>query len=292
ISRRLEFRIGLNLGDVVVEGADLLGDGVNIAARLQEVAAPAGICLSGAVREQVEGKLDFPLATLGERRLKNIPRAVPIFRVDWGVDAPTVTAVLGGGALALPDKPSIAVLPFANLSGDPEQEYFVDGITEDIITALSHYRWFFVIARNSTFAYKGRPGVDVKQVGRELGVRYVVEGSLRRSGNRIRATAQLIEADSGKHIWAERFERDLSDIFALQDEITQSIVGAIEPEMLMVEGGRAARKSVVNLDAFDCCMRGVWHFHQHTSDDSRQAERWLRRSIELDPRLAHSHTYL
>ena len=290
--RRMEFRIGINLGDVIAEEGDLLGDGVNIAARLQEIAEPAGICLSNAVRDQIEGKLEFPLAALGQRSLKNIPRPVLVYRVDWGVDTPAAPTMLGGGALTLPDKPSIAVLPFANISGDSEQEYFVDGITDDIITALSHYRWFFVIARNSTFAYKGRPGVDVKQVARELGVRYVLEGSVRKAGNRIRATAQLIEAENGQHLWAERFDRDLADIFALQDEITQSVVGAIEPEMLLVEGRRAARKGAANLDAFDCCMRGVWHFHQHTLDDNMLAETWLRRSIELDPRLSQAHTYL
>jgi adenylate cyclase len=289
--RRLEFRIGINLGDVVAEGDDLLGDGVNIAARLQEVAAPAGICLSGAVRDQIAGKLDFPLAALGERPLKNIPRQVPVYRVDWGADAPAASIMLGGGVLALPDKPSIAVLPFANLSGDPEQEYFVDGITDDIITALSHYRWFFVIARNSTFTYKGC-AVDVKQVARELGVRYVLEGSVRKAGNRIRATAQLIEAESGKHLWAERFDHDLADIFALQDEITQSVVGAIEPEMQLVEGMRAARKGAADLDAFDCCMRGMWHYQQFTLDDNRQAESWLRRSIELDPAFAQAQVAL
>src|SRR5215468_3320458 len=290
--RRMEFRIGINVGDVVAEGEDLLGDGVNIAARLQEVAAPAGICLSGAVREQIEGKLNFQLAALGERTLKNIPRPVAIYRVDWGAHAPWPAAVLGGAAPTLPDKPSIAVLPFVNLSGDHEQEYFVDGISEDIITALSHYRWFFVIARNSTFAYKGRPGVDVKQVARELGVRYVLEGSVRKVGSRIRATAQLIDAESGNHLWAERFDRDLADILALQDEITRSVVGAIEPEMLLFEGGRAARKSAASLDAFDCCMRGLWHFHQYTAEDNAQAEPWLRRSIELDPKLAQAHMAL
>jgi adenylate cyclase len=254
--RRIEFRIGLNLGDVIVEGSDLLGDGVNIAARLQEVAAPAGICLAGAVLEQIEGKLNFPVTSLGERSLKNIPRPIAVYRVDWELETLAAADLLGGGALALPDKPSIAVLPIVNMSGDPEQEYFADGITEDLITALSHYRWFFVIARNSTFAYKGR-AVDVKQVARELGVRYVLEGSVRKAGTRIRATVQLIEADSGNHLWAERFDRDLVNIFALQDEITQSVVAAIEPEMLLVEGRRAARKSTASLDAFDCCMRGV-----------------------------------
>ena len=186
--------------------------------------------------------------------------------------------MLGGAAPSLPDKPSIAVLPFSNMSGDPDQEYFADGITEDIITALSHYRWFFVIARNSTFTYK-KQGVDVKQVGRELGVRYVLEGSVRKAGNRIRATAQLVEAETGNHVWAERFDRDLADIFALQDEITQSVVGAVEPEMQLVEGRRATRKSAGNFDAFDCWMRGVWHFH-HLSDagQHREAETWYRRA--------------
>ena len=291
--RRMEFRIGINLGDVVAEGDDVLGDGVNIAARLQEVAAPAGICLSGAVREQIEGKLDFPLTALGERTLKNIPRRVAVYQVDGGVEVPTAANVLSG-APALPDKPSIAVLPFINLSGDPEQEYFVDGISEDVITALSHYRWFFVIARNSSFAYKGRQGVDVKQVARELGVRYVLEGSVRKAANRIRATAQLIDAESGNHLWAERFDRDLADIFVLQDEITQSVVAAIEPEMLAFEGRRALRKSAVgNLDAFDCWMRGVWHFQQlNDPAEHRQAETWLRRAIELDPNFAPGHMSL
>ncbi|MFO1055406.1 MAG: adenylate/guanylate cyclase domain-containing protein [Dongiaceae bacterium] len=290
--RRLELRIGLNLGDVVAEGEDLLGDGVNVAARLQAIAEPAGICISAAVRDQIEARLDFPVAPLGERTLKNIPRPVAVYRVEWSPDAIPDTTLLRGAVPSLPDKPSIAVLPFANMSGDAEQDYFGDGVTEDIITALSHYRWFFVIARNSTFAYKGRPGIDIKQVGRELGVRYVLEGSVRKAGNRIRATAQLIEAESGKHIWAERFDRDVADIFALQDEIAQSVVGAIEPEMLLFEGRRAARKGSGSPDAFDCWMRGTWHFHQHSLEDSRLAETWLRRSIELDPQLALAHAYL
>jgi TolB-like protein/class 3 adenylate cyclase len=290
---RMEFRVGLNLGDVVAEGDDLLGDGINVAARLQELAPAAGICLSGALREQTEGKLTFPLVALGAQTLKNIPRPVTIYRVDWEVEGVTAAGMLGGGAPSLPDKPSIAVLPFANMSGDPDQEYFADGITEDIITALSHYRWFFVIARNSTFAYKKQPGVDVKQVGRELGVRYVLEGSVRKAGNRIRATAQLVEAETGNHVWAERFDRDLADIFALQDEITQSVVGAVEPEMQIVEGRRATRKSASNLDAFDCWMRGVWHFHHLSdADQHREAETWYRRAIEIDPRFSPAHMSL
>jgi adenylate cyclase len=286
-TQRMEFRIGINLGDVIAQGDDLLGDGVNVAARLQEVAAPAGICISGALRDQVEGKLTFPVAHIGERMLKNIPRPVQAYRVDWRLEDASTTGVLGG-ALALPDKPSIAVLPFANMSGDPEQEYFADGITEDIITTLSQYRWLFVIARNSTFIYKGR-AVDVKQVSRDLGVRYVLEGSVRKAGQRVRVTGQLIDAESGAHLWAERYDRDYADIFAVQDEITENVVGAIEPEILMGEGRRAARRSSASLDAFDCCMRGLWHHFQFTPEESRQAETCIRRAIELDPKLARAH---
>lgn len=288
--RRMEFRIGLNLGDVMVEGDDLLGDAVNVAARLQEVAAPAGICISGMVRQQIEGKLDFPLAPLGERNLKNIAKPVPLYRVDWHQDDPAASGVLGG-QLALPDKPSIAVLPFANMSGDPEQEYFADGITEDIITELARYRWFFVIARNSTFTYKGR-AVDIKQVARELGVRYVLEGSVRKAGNRIRVTAQLIEADTGNHLWAERYDRDFADVFSIQDELTQSVVGAIEPEILQREGRRVTHKSAENLDAFDLAMRGQWHFYQFGAGESQTGEALLRRAIALDPKLSRAHMAL
>jgi TolB-like protein/class 3 adenylate cyclase len=247
--KRMEFRIGVNLGDVIAQGEDRFGHGVNVAARLQEIAEPSGICISATMRDHVEGKLSFSIHSLGERRLKNVPRPVEVFRVEWAAaEAPDG---LAGTPLAMADKPSIAVLPFLNMSGDPEQEYFVDGISEDIITALSHYRWFFVIARNSTFAYKGR-SVDIKQVARELGVRYVLEGSVRKAGDRVRATAQLIEADTGNHIWAERFDRNLTDIFGLQDEITQSVVAAIEPALQTVEGKRAARKSAsANLDSYD-----------------------------------------
>jgi len=200
------------------------------------------------------------------------------------------TGVLGG-ALALPDKPSIAVLPFSNMSGDPEQEYFADGITEDIITALSHHRWFFVIARQSTFVYKGR-AADVKQVGHDLGVRYILEGSVRRAGQRVRITGQLVEAETGNHLWAERFDRDMADIFAIQDEITQSVVGAIEPEMLLIDGKRAFRKSVGNLDAFDCCMRAMWHFSQLAPEDLEEAVALIRQALTLDPNLAQAHMTL
>ena len=287
--RRMQFRIGINVGDVMVEGEDLLGDGVNVAARLEGVATPGGICVSSFVRDQIDGKLNFALTPLGERSLKNIVKPIQVYAVDWRAEDPVASGVLSG-SLALPDKPSIAVLPFVNMSGDPEQEYFADGITEDIITALSHHRWFFVIARNSTFVYKGR-AVDVKQAARELGVRYVLEGSVRRVGQRVRITGQLIEAESGNHLWAERFDRDLADIFAIQDEITQSVVGAIEPEMLLVEGKRALRKST-NLDAFDRCMRAMWHFSQQTPEDNAQAVILLKEAIALDTNLAQAHMVL
>jgi adenylate cyclase len=288
--KRMEFRIGINLGDVMADGDNLFGDGVNVAARLEGVAEPGGICISGAVRDQIEGKLQFAVTPIGQRSLKNISRPVSVYVVDWRPEHPVSTGVLGG-ALTLPDKPSIAVLPFSNMSGDAEQEYFADGITEDIITALSHHRWFFVIARNSTFVYKGR-AVDVKQVARELGVRYILEGSVRRAGQRVRITGQLIEAETGNHLWAERFDRDMADIFAIQDEITQSVVGAIEPEMLLIEGKRALRKSVGNLDAFDCCMRAMWHFSQIAQEDHEQAVALLREAIRLDPSFAQAHMAL
>jgi TolB-like protein/class 3 adenylate cyclase len=289
--RRMEFRIGINLGDVVAQGDDLLGDGVNVAARLQEIAAPASICISGAILEQIQGKLNFSVAPLGERSLKNIPRQVSAYRVDWTAEGATASDPIEGRALALPDKPSIAVLPFQNMSGDREQDYFADGITEDIITSLSHHRWFFVIARNSTFAYKDR-ALDIKQIARDLGVRYVLEGSVRKADNRVRASAQLIEAETGNHLWAERFDRDLADIFSLQDEVTQSVVAAIEPEILLGEGRRAARKNPANLNAFDSCMRASWHFHRFTSEDNRQAETWFRHALELDPDLVPAHVGL
>jgi adenylate cyclase len=285
--QRMELRIGVSLGDVIVENDNLFGDGVNVAARLEQVAEPADICISGAVLDQIDGKVSFPISGLGERRLKNIPRPVAIYRVDWRLEEARADDVLDG-ELALPDKPSVAVLPFANMSGDAEQEYFADGITEDIITALSRNRWFFVIARNSTFTYKAR-AVDVKQVARELGVRYVLEGSVRKAGNRVRITGQLIDAESGAHLWAERYDRDLADVFVLQDEITERVVAAIEPELLVVEGRRAARKSPTHLNAYDFFMRGMWHYHQFNPEDNRRAEEWMHKAVALDPRLTQGH---
>jgi adenylate cyclase len=288
--RRMEFRIGINLGDVMAEGEDLLGDGVNVAARLQEAAAPSGICISGAMRDQIEGKVSFPIASLGERALKNIPRPVPIHRVDWRRADASSSGVLGG-ALSLPDKPSIAVLPFLNMSGDSEQDYFVDGITEDIITALSRYRWFFVIARNSSFAYKGQ-SVNLQHVAQQLGVRYVLEGSVRKAGNQLRVTGQLIDAETGVHLWAERYDRSYEDVFAIQDEITENVVGAIEPEILMKEGRRVIQQANADPNAYDCCMRGMWHHYQSTREELLEAEMWLRRAIEIDPKYARGHMAL
>src|SRR3989338_417536 len=241
VHRRMEFRIGINLGDVVVEGERLYGDGVNIAARLEGLAEGGGICISGTVYDQIENKLALGYEYLGEQAVKNIPKPVRVYQVkdEPGVSTPTVSGDKSP-TLALPDKPSIAVLPFANMSGDPEQEYFSDGITEDLITELSRFHELFVIARNSTFAYKGR-SADVRQVGRDLGVSHVLEGSVRRVGDRVRITAQLLDAATGHHLWAERYDRGLEDIFALQDEITREIVAALDVRLLRGEQATAWR---------------------------------------------------
>jgi adenylate cyclase len=220
-TNRIEFRIGINVGDVVVENDDIFGDGVNVAARLEGLAEPGGICVSARVQEDAAGRLDLAFDDLGDQRLKNIARPVRVYRVRLAATEPKVTLIESGPALALPDKPSIAVLPFQNMSGDPEQEYFADGMVEEIITSLSRIRWLFVIARNSTFTYKGR-AVDVKDVGRELGVRYVLEGSVRKAGTRVRITGQLIDALTGTHLWADRFDGSLEDVFELQDKIAIS----------------------------------------------------------------------
>jgi len=289
-SQRMRFRIGINVGDVFLNDENLYGEAVNVAARLQELAPPAGVCITASVYEQIKSKVEFPVAQLGERTLKNIPYPVQVFRIDPRLAAVDVTGLLSG-APALPDKPSIAVLPFANLSGDASEDYFVDGITDDITTALSRHRWFFVIARNSTFAYKNR-SVDVRQIARELGVRFILEGSARRANHRLRVTGQLIDAESGAHLWAERFDREVADIFAIQDEITQSVTGAIEPQMLRFEAARAARKSPANLDAFDSWLRAHWHFHKFEREDNEAAEEWLNKALHLDPGLAQAHVLL
>src|SRR5205807_832228 len=247
-SQRIRFRIGINLGDIIIDEGDIFGDGVNVAARLEALAAPGEICVSASVREQVGEKLPIGFADMGEHGVKNIARPVRVYRVEKHGEPHTGAADdLTRVPFALSDRPSLAVLPFQNMSGDPEQEYFVDGIVEDIITGLSRIKWLYVIARNSTFVYKGR-AVDVKQAARELGVRYVLEGSLRKAGNRVRVTAQLIEAETGTHVWAERYDRPIGDIFDLQDELTLNVVAAIEPNVRHAEIERAKRKRPENLD--------------------------------------------
>ena len=236
--KRIELRIGINVGDIIIEDDDIFGDGVNVAARLEGIADPGGICLSRGAYDQVKGKLDVVFEDGGEQQLKNIAEPVRVYRMRPVGSAAGGPSSVTAAFLPLPDKPSIAVLPFQNMSGDPEQDYFADGMVEDIITALSRAKWFFVVARNSSFIYKGK-AVDIKQVGRELGVRYVLEGSVRKAGNRVRITGQLIEAATQHHIWADRFEGSLEDVFALQDSVTESVVGAIEPKS--TQGGNPAR---------------------------------------------------
>lgn len=279
----VSLRIGVHQGDVVVLGEDLLGDGVNIAARLEPLAEPGGICISARVREDIAGKLTVAAEDLGEPALKNIATPIRAYRIR-----PAAAPEVGP---ALPDKPSIAVLAFTNMSGDTEQEFFADGISEDVITALSHIRWLFVIARNSSFTYKGR-AVDLKQVGRELGVRYVLEGSVRRGGDRLRITAQLIEAATGVHVWAERFDRTLTDIFAIQDEITEAVVSAIEPAMAAAERQRASQKVTENLGIWELYHRGLWHFFKFTAEDNQLGLSILHRAAEADPNSAPVHAAL
>jgi adenylate cyclase len=279
--QRIRFRIGINLGDVIAEENDIFGDGVNVAARLEALAEPGGICVSRIVRDQVRDRLDFAFEDRGEQSVKNIAPPVRVYRVGDVGTAKSPSAP-GSSPPPLPDKPSVAVLPFVNMSSDPEQEFFADGIAEDVITALSRFPSLFVIARNSSFTYKGRV-VDVKLVGRELGVRYVLEGSLRKSGNRIRVTAQLVEAETGNHLWAERYDRDLADIFALQDEITEAVTIAIAPAIADAEQHRAMRKPPGNLDAWAAYQRGLWHLSKYTVDDTLLAEKYFRQAIDLDP---------
>jgi adenylate cyclase len=256
--RRIAFRIGIHQGDIVVEEGDIFGDGVNVAARLEALAEPGGICISARVHEDAANRLDFTFEDIGEQTLKNITRPVRVYRGRPIGASPSASEVL-----PLPDKPSLAVLPFQNLSGDPEQEYFVDGVVEEIITAISRLPWLFVIARNSSFAYKGK-SPDLRQVGRELGVRYVLEGSMRKAGNRVRITGQLIDTATGAHIWADRFDGALDDIFELQDEVASRVAGAIEPKLRQSEIERAARKPTQSLDAYDLYLRALAELHRFT----------------------------
>jgi adenylate cyclase len=280
--RRIEFRIGINMGDIVVEDGDIFGDGVNVAARLEGLAEPGGICVSARVREDTTGKLDLAFEDMGEQALKNIARPVRAYRVMTAA-GPSRARVSSDPPLL--DKPSVAVLPFENMSGDPEQEYFADGMVEEIITALSRIRWLFVIARNSTFTYKGQ-AIDVKQVGRELGVRYVLEGSVRKAGGRVRITAQLIEAATGAHLWADRFDGSLEDVFELQEQVAISVAGVIEPALQAAETVRSANRPTSDLSAYDAYLRAYAMISASHQGKMREALRLLEEAIARDPRYA------
>jgi TolB-like protein/class 3 adenylate cyclase len=279
---RIELRIGINLGDVIVEGGDLYGDGVNIASRIEALADAGGVFVSNTVHDHVRDRLPFAFEDLGEQQVKNIARPVRVYRVrDVAAKSPSAPAQ---PALPLPDKPSIAVLPFTNMSGDPEQEYFADGMVEEIITALSRIRWLFVIARNSSFTYKGQ-AIDVKQVGRELGVRYVLEGSVRKAGGRVRITAQLIDALTGAHLWADRFDGSLEDVFELQDKVASSAAGVIEPTLETSEIRRSERRPTHDLDAYDLYLRALPILFAFPSRDRvLEALGFLDQAIARDPR--------
>jgi adenylate cyclase len=287
-NRKMEFRIGINLGDVVVEGERIYGDGVNIAARIEGLAEGGGICISGTVHDHIENKLILGYDYLGEKTVKNIQKPVRVYRVRKEADAavPKVTR-----ETELPDKPSIAVLPFDNMSKDPEQEYFSDGITEDLITDLSKISGLFVIARNSVFTYKGK-AVKVDQVSRELGVRYVLEGSVRKAGDRMRITAQMVDATTGYHLWAERYDREVQDIFDLQDEVTQKIVAALEVKLAGDEQKRLVHKETENLEAYDYYLRGLENSNRMTKEANAQAREMFEKSIGLDPQFALAYAGL
>jgi TolB-like protein/Tfp pilus assembly protein PilF len=288
LGAELRARIGIHLGDVLERNGDLFGTAVNIAARLEGIAEPGGIVVSSAVRDAAAGKLPASFVDLGVKTLKNIEEPIRVYALSAASRSTSAQIHRAKEALPLPNKPSIAVLPFENLSGDREQEYFADGIVEEIITALSRMRWLFVIARNSSFTYKGRT-VDVKQVGRELGVRYVLEGSVRKAGSRVRITGQLIDTATGAHLWADRFDGDLVDIFDLQDQVTASVVGAIAPRLEQAEIERTTRKPTENLDAYDYYLRGLVGVHQWTKEGNDDALSNLYRAIELDPNFAAAH---
>jgi adenylate cyclase len=285
--RRVVLRVGVNLGDVVVEGSDLYGDGVNLAARLQELAEPSGVCVSAKVREEVGRKLEITFEDFGERQLKNITSPVRTYIVRPSPSQP----VTASRPLPLPDKPSIAILPFVNMSGDPEQEYFSDGVTEDIITDLSKVSGLFVIARNSSFTYRGK-AVKVQEVSRELGVRYVLEGSVRKAGNRVRIVTQLIDGTTSGHLWAERYDRDLTDIFAVQDEVTREIVSALAVKLTQGERQRLRQKGTENLEAYDHYLRGRQLQMQRSKEANEEARALLEKAIELDRKFARAHAIL
>jgi TolB-like protein len=282
-NKRIVFRIGINLGDVIVEPEDIYGEGVNIAARLEHIAEPGGICISDDAMRQVRGKVDIEFTDIGEQALKNITRPVRAFAARLGGEAAQVRSERPG--LAPPEKPSLVVLPFQNMTGNSEEEYFVDGMVEEITTAIARLPWLFVIARNSSFTYKGR-AVDVKQVARELGVRYVLEGSVRKAGQRVRITGQLIDTSSGAHIWADRFDGALDDIFELQDQVASSVAGAIEPKLKLAEIERANRKPTENLGAYDLYLRALAQLYRYTEESVAEAVIVARKALAIDPRCA------
>ena len=283
--RKLRFRIGINIGDVMVRDGDLFGDGVNVAARLEGLAEPGGVCISGSVFEQIKHKLSIGFEDMGQQEVKNIAEPVHVYRVIMGDDAMSPAEPDKAEPFPLPDEPSIAILAFDNLSGDPDQEYFADGMVEEITAALSKVRSFFVISRNSSFAFKGKP-TEIKQVSRQLGVRYVLEGSVRKSGNRVRITAQLIDGTNDRHVWAGQYDGTLEDIFDLQDQIAESVVGAIEPKLRTSEIERSRRKPTTDLNAYDYFLRALPHAHAMTQEGNEEALRLASRAIALDPRYA------
>ena len=289
-SRKMQFRIGINLGDVIDDGDRIYGDGVNVAARVEGLAEAGGICITGIVYDSIQNKLALKYESLGDHTVKNITEPVRVYGVKFDAVKPRAEAGMAD-TLPFPEKPSIAVLPFTNMSGDPGQEYFSDGITEDIITALACFRSFSVIARNSTFIYKGQ-AVDVRRMADELRARYVVEGSIRKAGNRVRITAQLIDAASGNHIWAERYDRDLEDIFAVQDEIVETIAGRLGHELDTFERQRAERKPTRNLDAWGFYHLSLSQFYKFSKDGNIEAQRLFRRAIELDPKFGPAYSRL
>jgi adenylate cyclase len=282
----LQLRVGINLGEVVVEDGDLYGDGVNLAMRLQELAEPGGICVSAKIHAEVVRKLDLGYEDLGARTLKNIAEPIRVYRIGSGQAAPRERPA----PPSLPAKPSIVVLPFVNMSGDAEQEFFADGLTEDILTELSRFRDLFVISRNSSFKYKGK-AVNVQQVARELGVQYVVEGSVRKAGNRVRVTVQLIDAETDRHVWAERYDRQLDDIFAIQDEVTSAIASTLPGRVEAATRDRAVHKPTANMAAYECVLAGKTLHHRSNRADNTEALRLIERAIELDPRYAHAHAW-
>jgi adenylate cyclase len=289
-ARWMQFRIGVNLGDVIVDENDIFGDGVNVAARLEMLAEPGGICVSGAVRDQVGDRLDeVAFEDLGEQSVKNIARPIRVFRVRLDPDAKAAPEALEA-AIPISKKPSIAVLPLVNMSGDPEQEFFADGLSEDIITELSRFHDLLVISRNSAFVYKGK-AVKVQEVAKEFAVDYVLEGSVRKAGDRIRVTVQLIDAETDRHIWAERYDRDLEDIFAIQDEMTRAIVATLPGRVEAARHDRAKRKPTDNMAAYECVLAAKVLHHRSTREDNAQAQRLLDRALALDPNYAHAHAW-